>query len=137
MDNKRIDEMIDQVLREEQELPEGLSDRLEQYIDQLAAKEKRQKRTVGRKRALYWFGGVAAALLLGIAVFFQTEQAGLKPTTADTFSDPQQAAIAAQEALAFMSIQLNKGLDQVTEAHEEVNKVNDIVNKQLQDIQTQ
>lgn len=131
MNDKQIDELINKALREEGELPDGLSDRLEKYIDNLAAKEKGQKVSMVRKRFIYWCSGVAAALMIGIALFFQTDNHYTKPTTADTFSDPREAAIAAHQALALLSTQFNKGLDQVSDAQQEVNKVNKIVNKQL------
>ncbi|MCE5227818.1 MAG: hypothetical protein LLG05_18420 [Porphyromonadaceae bacterium] len=131
MNDKQIDELINKALREDGELPEGLSGRLEQYIDNLAAKEKKQKSPLMRKHFIYLFGGVAAAMLIGFVLFLQTDNFYNKPTTADTFSDPQEAAIAANKALAFMSTQLNNGLDQVSDAEQEINKVNKIVNKQL------
>lgn len=131
MNDKQIDELINKALREDGELPEGLSGRLEQYIDNLAAKEQRQKSPLMRRQFIYLFGGVAAAMLIGFVLFLQTDNFYNKPTTADTFSDPQEAAIAANKALAFMSTQLNNGLDQVSDAEQEINKVNKIVNKQL------
>lgn len=130
MNDKEVDKLIREALRSEQELPDGLSDRLEQYIDQLAEEEKKkQKPPLMKRRSMYWLSGVAASFLLGVIFFFQAEKA--QPTIKDTYSDPYEAAIAAQDALAFLSTQLNKGLDQVSEAKEEVDKVNDIVVKQL------
>ena len=131
MNDKQIDELINKALREDGELPEGLSGRLEQYIDNLAAKEQKQKSPLMRRQFIYLFGGVAAAMLIGFVFFLQTDNFYNKPTTADTFSDPQEAPIAANKALAFMSTQLNNGLDQVSDAEQEINKVNKIVNKQL------
>ena len=131
MNDKQIDELINKALREDGELPEGLSGRLEQYIDNLAAKEQKQKSPLMRRHFIYLFGGVAAAMLIGFVLFLQTDNFYNKPTTADTFSDPREAAIAANKALAFMSTQLNNGLDQVSDAEQEINKVNKIVNKQL------
>jgi len=52
---------------------------------------------------------------------------------ADTYTNPQEAAIAAQKALAFMSSNLNKGIDQINDAQQEINKVNRILNKHLND----
>ncbi|MDF9830525.1 hypothetical protein [Parabacteroides sp. PF5-6] len=136
MNDKHIDELIDRALREEQELPQGLSDRLEQYIDQLAAEDHQKQAKRVKMRTLYWMTGVAASLLLGIALFFPTESFNPRPTTADTFKSPEEAAAAAQEALAFLSLQLNKGLDQVSDAKGEVEKVNEIVNKQIKEVDT-
>jgi len=131
MNDKQIDELISKALNEEQALPEGLSERLEQYIDMLSADEQQTKRrSLFRRRSLYWFSGVAAALVVAIAVFFQTESSmPHEQVTADTFTDPEEAAIVAQNALAFMSLQLNKGLEQVAEAGQEMQKVNQILDK--------
>lgn len=137
MNDKEIDDLIDKALREEQELPEGLSDRLEQYIDQLETEEKGKQKSLFRKRFLITFSSIAAALLLGVVIFFQTEKTNLQPTTADTFNDPYEAAEAAQKALAFLSLQFNKGVDQAVEAQQEIEKVNEIVNKQLNEINIQ
>lgn len=138
MNDKRIDELIDQALRDEKELPEGLSQRLEQYVDSLIEDDKAGKTVRLKRRSLYWLSGVAAAVLLGVVLFFQTENMQIpQPTTADTFTNPQEAALAAQEALAFLSTQLNKGIDQVSDAKEEVDKVNQIVNKQFNDLNIQ
>jgi hypothetical protein len=129
MNDKEIDRLIREALGHEHELPEGLSCRLEQRIDQLAADGKKRI-SPPWKRSLYWFGGIAASFLVGVAIFFQVEKQ-VPPTRTDTFSDPQEAALVAQHALALLSTRLNKGLDQVTEAGKEVNRVNTIVNKQF------
>ncbi|MDH6314138.1 hypothetical protein M2137_002932 [Parabacteroides sp. PFB2-10] len=131
MNDKQMDELIDQALQEEQALPEGLSERLENYIDRL---DKAEKRVSMRKRSVYWMVGVAASLLIGVALFFPTETIETKPTTADTFSDPEEAAVVAGEALAFLSLQFNKGVNQLEEAKQEVERVNEIVNKQFKEI---
>ena len=55
MNDKQIDELINKVLREDQTLPEGLSERLEQQIDAWAAAEKKETiRSSFRRRSLYW-----------------------------------------------------------------------------------
>ena len=130
MDNKQIDELIRKALSEEESLPEGLSDRLDQYINSLSDEELSPKKvSLFTKQILYLVSGIAASLILGIAVFTQPEQQ--KTTISDTFTDPQEAAIAAEKALAFMSIQLNKGLDQVSDARQEIRKVNYSVYEKL------
>ena len=137
MNDKEINKLIQDALRDERELPEGLSDRLERHIDQLAAEEKESRKpSPAKKRSLYWISGIAASFLLAMAIFFQIEKP-VYPTMADTFNDPQEAAIAAQNALAFLSTQFNKGLEQVSEAGKEVDKVNEIVNKQFETLNVQ
>ncbi len=64
-----------------------------------------------------------------LPVYYPNEEHQL----ADTYTNPQEAAMAAQKALAFMSVNLNKGIEQVNEAQQEMNKVNKILNKHLKD----
>ena len=44
MDDKKIDELINKALQEEQALPEGLSRRLEKLIDTCASTEEKKTR---------------------------------------------------------------------------------------------
>ena len=70
MNDKQIDELIDKVLQEDQILPEGLSERLEQQIDAWATTEKKETmRSSFRRRSLYWFSGAAAVALLCVGIF--------------------------------------------------------------------
>ena len=135
MNDKQIDELINQVLRDDQALPEGLSERLEQQIDAWAAAEKKETmRSSFRRRSLYWFSGAAAAIvLLCVGLFNLTDLNRGKQPLADTYDNPQEAAIAARKALAFMSVNLNKGIEQMNDAQQEMNKVNRILNKHLKD----
>lgn len=132
MNDKQIDELINKVLREDQTLPEGLSERLEQQIDAWAAEKKETIRSSFRRRSLYWLSGAAAVALLCIGIFLFTTP-NEEHQLADTYTNPQEAAMAAQKALAFMSVNLNKGIEQVNEAQQEMNKVNKILNKHLKD----
>ena len=61
MDDKKIDELINQALQEEQALPEGLSRRLEQQIDAWAAETEQKARSFARRHTLYWLSGAAAS----------------------------------------------------------------------------
>ena len=142
MDDKRIDELINKALQEDLALPEGLSERLERRIDFLAQEEVSPR--VSRRRSFYWISGIAAAIphrqegvppaaILGALFLIFTETNRPAPIMADTFTDPEEAAVVAQNALAFMSRNLNKGLGQVNEAGQEITKINKIVNKHLND----
>ena len=124
MDDKKIDELINKALQEDLALPEGLSERLERQIDFLAQEEISPR--VSRRRSFYWISGIALFL-----IFTETNRPA--PVMADTFTDPEEAAVVAQNALAFMSRNLNKGLGQVNEASQEITKINKIVNKHLND----
>ena len=102
---KRIDELINKALQEDLALPEGLSERLERRIDFLAQEEVSPR--VSRRRSFYWISGIAAAILGALFLIF-TETNRPAPTMADTFTDPEEAAVVAQNALAFMSRNLTK-----------------------------
>lgn len=133
MNDKQIDELINKVLHEDQALPEGLSRRLEQQIDAWAAAEQKETpRSSFRRRSLYWLSGAAAAALLCVGIFQLTEQNTAQPM-ADTYTNPQEAAQVAQKALALLSSNLNKGIDQMNDARQEMHKVNEILNKHLKD----
>lgn len=133
MNDKQIDELINKVLHEDQALPEGLSQRLEQQIDAWAAAEQKETpRSSFRRRSLYWLSGAAATALLCVGIFQLTEQNTAQPM-ADTYTNPQEAAQVAQKALALLSSNLNKGIDQMNDARQEMHKVNEILNKHLKD----
>jgi hypothetical protein len=121
MNDKDFDRLLDEALRIP--IPEGLAERLENRIERLAAAEK--KHTL--RRRLRWVAGVAAAVLLAAGIFMQTE--GRPSVPADTFSNPEEAAEAAGHALAFMSAQMNNGLNRVSAAGQEFEKVNRTIEK--------
>lgn len=126
MNDEEVDRLIDESL--EIPLPEGLSERLEAHIDTLAANEKKRK----LRRLIYWATSAAAIVLLCIGIFFKIGEQSHQQV-ADTFTDPKEAAIVAEKALAFMSTQLNKGLGEVENAGQEIEKVNQILNKHLKE----
>jgi hypothetical protein len=107
-------------------MPEGLSGRLERAVERLAAATP--KRRPARRIWRYAAGSAAAVVGLCIGLFFATREPA-RLQRADTFDDPQEAAIVAEKALAFMSEELNKGLNRVADADAEIGKINQIVNK--------
>lgn len=133
MTDKQIDELIDRALKDENRLPEGLCRRLEEQIDSWAVQEKRGKRFGLRKQWLYRISGMAASLLLCIGIFIYNSTAGSQPRLADTYTDPQEAAVVAEKALLLLSDNLNKGFNQVNKAEKGIRKVNDILNKHVND----
>lgn len=86
MDDKKIDELINKALQEEQALPEGLSRRLEKQIDTWASTEEKKTRSLTRRRTLYWLSGVAATILLCIS-FYNTNRR-IKLTTGSATLTP-------------------------------------------------
>lgn len=133
MDDKKIDELINKALQEEQALPEGLSRRLEQQIDAWASAEEKETRSWTRRRSLYWLSGVAASILLCIGFFQYDASSYTSSRPRDTYTNPEEAAVAAEKALLLLSQNLNKGISQVNDAEQEIDKVNNILNKHLND----
>lgn len=133
MNDKKIDELIRKALQEELALPEGLSRRLEERIDGWAATEEKKVRPLRtRRQILYWAGGIAASILLCVG-FFQYDLSSRTPDCRDTYADPEDAAVAAEKALLLLSHNLNKGIGQINDAGQEFDKVNNILNKHLND----
>ena len=119
MNEKDIDNLIKKAMEDEGKLPEGLSMRLEQYIDNLENDNKKQTS----------IGGIAASLLLGLALIqFDGNDRRQDVMIADTFTNPQDAAATAEKALCFISTKLNKGLDKANSADRHIKKINDIFN---------
>lgn len=127
MDDKRIDELIKRALQEDMSLPDGLTDRLESRIDMLAENERSKERFKRRSFLLI----PAAAAILGVILLIGDGFMGDNPRMADTYSNPEEAALVAQEALAFMSRNLNKGLNQMDDAGKDIVRINSIINKQI------
>lgn len=113
---------------EEESVPAGVSKRLEAMIDGMGASSPVP--VAKRRHLFYRLTGVAAVILLCVGLFFATHRSA-EPRMADTFNNPEEAALVAERTLAFMSSYLNKGLNQVADAGQEIEKVNEILNKQL------
>ena len=132
------EENVDERWKEEQQLfrllhdtqiqvPPGVSERLEKSIIQMGVSQK----SLPRKRTwYYWISSAAAVALLCIGLFFAIRKPSPSRMT-DTFSNPEEAALVAQQTLTFMSLQLNKGLDIAADAGQEFEKVNQLLNKHL------
>jgi len=132
LNEKNVDEywkdeqQLFRLLHAEQiQIPNDVSERLEQSIMRL---DGSKKITTRKRMGLYWISSAAAIALLCIGLFFAIRKP-VQPQLADTFSDPKQAALVAEQTLTFMSIQLNKGIDKATGADRELEKVNQLLNK--------
>jgi len=109
------------------QVPAGVSERLDKLIQQQEAQEKSSPR---KRTWLYWISSAAAVALLCIGLFFAIRKPS-PPLMADTFKDPKEAALVAQQTLTYMSVQLNKGLDKAAGTRLEFEKANQILNKHL------
>jgi hypothetical protein len=119
-------------LNEETGIPAGLESRLEILINQLAETEKQLNR---KKRRLHlWAGSVAATILLlfSTGLFLKS---GFKPfngkQTVQAIADPETAYMEMQKALELVSLNFNKGLNQLNVVTCEIEKSNQIFNKAL------
>lgn len=136
IDDKEIDALIEQALKEEQALPEGLSDRLSQSIDSWQQAEQ-QQRAKHRTLVVRLSFAVAASLLLLLFVKWNPSTPTEQELTAsasiweDTYTDPNEAAAAAQEALRLLSKNLNKGMNMASANTAKVGQVKEIVKEQL------
>lgn len=90
MDDKKIDELINKALQEEQALPEGLSRRLEKQIDTWASTEEKKTRSLTRRRTLYWLSGVAASILLCISFLQYKSSYHAHDRLSDTYTNPER-----------------------------------------------
>ena len=132
MNEQEIDQLIKQALQTEAELPKGLEERLEKQIDALAEAERPHIRWPHARPFRWAIGGIAAALI-GALFWVQLERKTTSPTPADTFSDPKEAALVAEQALVMLSQNLNKGLAQAQASTEEMRLINQIINKHLKE----
>ena len=123
MNNEEIDKIIDLALKQEQDIPPGISNRLERLIESLDEKEKK-KRSIPIK----WIGSIAASILLcvGISSIYQ-----INPTQMDTFDNPYEAAQTAEKALILLSSNLNKGIMQTEKPRKEIKRINNIISNKL------
>ena len=132
MNEQEIDQLIKQALQSEAELPKGLEERLEKQIDALAEAERPHIRWPHARPFRWAIGGIAAALI-GALFWVQLERKTTFTTPADTFSDPKEAALVAEQALVMLSQNLNKGLAQAQSSTEEMRQINQIINKHLKE----
>ena len=108
-------------------IPAGLSERLEKHIVQMES----SKKILPHKRSwYYWISSAAAVALLCIGLYITMPPPSPKKM-ADTFSNPEEAALVAEQTLTFMSLQMNKGLNKLADAGQEFERVNQLINKHL------
>ena len=116
MKEKELDQLIQQAIEQETELPES---------------SHKEVPLSKRKRPVLWvrYARIAAAIVVAVLFYYLPEDKETTPK--DTFSDPQEAALYAQQRLTEISLTLNQGISQMKEAREEMKQINQIVNNQL------
>jgi hypothetical protein len=119
-------------LYEEIKIPEGLESRLETLIDELAATESRTKRNV---RIRLWTGGIAASIVIALSAgwLLRTEPVTLSVPVSSGIcpvDDPEAAYREVKKALELMSVNLNRGLEEIDVRFvNELEKSSEIINK--------
>ena len=114
-------------------IPAGISERLELAIDkhmEETALPSRSKVSITRKFYITIISTAAAAILC-IGLFFYFDRRINRDFIADTYTNPEEAAIAAEQALLFISAKLNQGLAPLEKVKNNVDKTNEILNENL------
>ena len=108
-------------------VPEEVSKQLEESIVQISS-----LRSVPRRQTwYYWIGSAAATVLLCIGLYFFISRESQNSRMVDTFNNPEEATMVAEQTLAFISAQLNYGMDKVDDTEQELKKLSQIINKYL------
>ena len=108
-------------------IPEGLEARLEQLIDRLSEQEMQTK----RRRLWGTFSAAASiALLLSIGILLLPKRSDNLQLTAQ-IENPEFAYREALKALEKVSVNFNKGMDQLAFVSEQMEKTNHILDKTL------
>ena len=112
-------------------LPEGLPERLEKTLDEHIRETTSQKVGSNKRKLYISLLSAAAVALLGIGLFFFSDRKDNPDFVADTFTNPQEAAIAAEQALLFVSQKLNQGLSPLDKVKESINVTNELINENV------
>ena len=139
-------------------LPKGLSERLERAIDSHMAEttehpfapkttghqstskttgRKFSPKTTGRKftsktrRLFISMSSAAAVAILCIGLFFTFDKTSKSDFIADTYTNPEEAAIVAEQTLLFISTKLNQGLHPLEKVKENIHKTNELINEHI------
>ncbi len=113
------------------ETPAGLEAKLSDLIDRVAEKERHTKRVA----RIFWTGGIAAsvAILFSIGFFRSTKNTFDTPMASRhiVVEDPEVASREVQKALLQISVNFNKGVEQLNLLSESLEKTNNILDKTI------
>jgi hypothetical protein len=123
------------------DIPEKFSERLEKNFDRyIKQKENINQYTKPKKiitlhivkRLLIATGSIAASILLFIGIFLSYNKLfDNHNIITNTFTDPQEAAIAAEKILMLVSVNLNKEFLPLKKTKDSINKTKEILNNNL------
>jgi len=113
-------------------LPEGITERLENAIDKHIAKSIIVAPLHQKTRKLFIsISSAAAIVLLCVGLFFITGKNSQSHTIADTYTNPEEAALAAEQMLTLVSAKLNQGFLPLDKVKESMDKTNELLNEKL------
>ena len=124
MNDQQIDELIRQALKDQSRVPAHLEKRLEQHID-------RVRIPMYRNRIRRWCVAASILLVLGVGTTAYFSASDARPK--DTFDNPEEAAMAAEQALTLLSQNLNKGFGEMNQARQEMEKIHAVWTKHIND----
>jgi len=112
-------------------LPEGMTDRLDSALTK-HIQQTDKRRLYSKTKTLYIrLMSAAAIVLLCVGVFFFTDRPSKSPLIADTFTNPKDAAVAAEQALLLVSSKLNQGLAPYEKFKKTIIKTDEIIKENL------
>ena len=112
-------------------VPEGVSERLELAIDKYITQTTGRKAKSKTRKLYITIASAAAVAILCIGLFFHFGRRNNQDFIADTYTNPEEAAIAVEQALLFVSAKLNQGLAPLEKVKINVEKTNEILNENL------
>ena len=121
-------------------LPKDFAERLEKAIDKhIAETTNHENEAYHKKKTLHQktrklfisISSAAAVILLCIGLFFISDKNSRPHTIADTYTNPEEAAIVAEQMLILVSSKLNQGFSSLEKIKESVDKTNELLNKTL------
>ena len=121
-------------------LPDGINERLENVLDNHIAETFTKKSEMQHKKIPLYFKTIklylaiissAAAILLCACLFLAYERRSSSDLIVDTYTNPEEAAIAVEQALMLVSTKLNQGLTSLEKVKESIDKTNELINENL------
>ncbi len=140
MKEQEVDKLIQDALKEDMKLPEGLSERLEKHIDRITSEKtpKSIQKHLRLSTIMLRAGSIAASLLLCIGIYNWLEKQRTPKSTellTDTFTDPADAERALEKTFLYISEKMEKGFKETEKVQQKLGKtketINDILNPSL------
>ena len=117
----------------EQEVPQGLEEKLSNLIDEWDTHEKLAQKVNKPRRVirLKWITSIAASRRILFSVGMYVCDSQIASTPEDPCATPEEAYVQAQKALLMLSASLNKGMEEVETVQKTTDKIRENVYQQL------